>query len=218
MNWGSIIGTVIVLVLLYYFLSWLFGSKTSYSSPKNATEEHAIDGGKLEKVPGSANVTYCIWIYVDNWNVNVNQPKPVLTHGSFSLTLGDTLNDLTIGCGVKGGNNNTCGIPNIPLQKWVCILVSLYGRSMDAYIDGKLVKTCILDNTAAISFNNPVTITPGGGFSGKTAGFRFIPHSTNPEQAWNIYREGVSDTSMFARYGLKVQILKENKAVKEFVI
>ncbi len=216
MNWGSIIGTVIVLVLLYYFLRWLFSSSSSFSTPQNATEQHEVDGGKLEKVPGSANVTYCIWIYVDNWNVNNGQEKPVLAHSNFKLTLGETLNDLTIYCPVKGGGINTCGIPNIPLQKWVCILVSLYGRSLDAYIDGKLVKTCILDNTANISFNDSVTI--GGGFSGKVGGFRFIPGPTNPEQAWNIYREGISDSSMFARYGVKVQILKENKAVKEFVI
>ena len=218
MNWVAIISTVIVLVLLYYFLSWLFGSKSSYSSPHNATEEKTIEGSKLEKVPGSANVTYCIWIYVDNWNVNLNQPKPILSQDSFSLTLGDTLNDLTIGCGVKGGNNNTCGIPNIPLQKWVCILVSIYGRSLDAYIDGKLVKTCILDNTANINFTSPITITSGGGFSGKTAGFRFIGNSTNPEQAWNIYKEGVSDQSFLSRYGIRVQVLKENKAVSEFTI
>ena len=59
------------------------------------------------------------------------------------------------------GSNEICTIPNIPIQNWVSIIVSLNGRDMDTYINGKLVKTCVLDNAAFVDSTQDVKITPG---------------------------------------------------------
>jgi len=41
-------------------------------------------------------------------------------------------------------NVHSCVVDNISIQKWVNIIVSLYNLTLDIYIDGKLVRTCIL--------------------------------------------------------------------------
>ena len=46
---------------------------------------------------------------------------------------------------------HTCNISNVPIQKWVNLLVSVYGRTLDVYLDGKLVKTCVLPGVAKIN-------------------------------------------------------------------
>ena len=54
-----------------------------------------------------------------------------------------------------GGNTviHTCSVANIPIQKWVNLIVSVYGRTMDLYIDGKLVRTCLLPGVASVNNN-----------------------------------------------------------------
>jgi len=43
-----------------------------------------------------------------------------------------------------------CAISNFPLQAWVNLIISLYGRTLDVYVDGKLVRTCVLPGVAMV--------------------------------------------------------------------
>ena len=61
---------------------------------------------------------------------------------------------------------------------------------MDVYIDGKLVKTCLLPGVAMVSSNTDVYLTPKGGFNGWTSKFQYWPNALNPQQAWNVYTQG----------------------------
>ena len=85
---------------------------------------------------------------------------------------------------------HTCNVPNVPLQRWVNLIVSVYGRSLDVYIDGKLVRTCVLENTAFVDPKAGVYVTPDGGFAGWTSNFQYFNDAVNPQQAWNIYKNG----------------------------
>jgi len=102
---------------------------------------------------------------------------------------------------------HTCNISNVPIQKWVNLLVSVYGRTLDVYLDGKLVKTCVLPGVAKINSNADVYVTPAGGFSGWTAKFQYYPNSTDPQTAWNIYQKGYGASwlsNIFGKYQVKV--------------
>lgn len=104
----------------------------------------------------------------------------------------------------------TCGVDNIPIQKWVNLVVSVYGRTMDIYIDGKLVRTCLLPGVANVNNNSDIYVTPSGGFDGWTAKFQYFPSPLNPQQVWNIYTKGYSNwLSMFGKYQVKIS-LEEN--------
>jgi hypothetical protein len=111
----------------------------------------------------------------------------------------------------------TCSVSNVPIQRWVNLIVSVYGRTMDIYIDGKLVRTCLLPGVANINNSADVFVTPGGGFDGWTTKFQYYPSPLNPQDAWNIYAKGYSSwLSMFSAY--KVQLsLVENGNVQSSV-
>ena len=106
-----------------------------------------------------------------------------------------------------------CAVANVPIQKWVNLLVSVYGRSMDIYLDGKLVRTCVLPGVAKIDANAPVYITPNGGFSGWTAKFQYWADSCDPQKAWNIYEAGYGASmlaNLFGKYTVKVSLMEGN--------
>ena len=85
---------------------------------------------------------------------------------------------------------HTCSVPNVPIQSWCNLLLSVYGRTLDIYLDGKLVNTCVLPGTAKINSDANVYVTPAGGFAGWTSKFKYYPNATDPQTAWNIYQEG----------------------------
>lgn len=115
---------------------------------------------------------------------------------------------------ISGANDQTvihnCAVPNIPLQKWTHLLISVYGRSMDVYMDGKLVKTCMLPGVPKVSASLPVIVTPMGGFSGWTSNFQYWNDSINPQQAWDTYKKGYGEnflSSIFSKYSIKLSVM-----------
>ena len=68
----------------------------------------------------------------------------------------------------NGGTKKTCTVKNFPLQKWVNLLVSVHQRTLDIYINGKLVRTCLLDGAMKVSGDGTLYVTPTG-FKGWTA-------------------------------------------------
>ena len=104
---------------------------------------------------------------------------------------------------------HTCGVANIPLQKWVNLIVNVYGRSMDVYVDGKLVRTCLLPGIASVNNNADIHVTPLGGFDGWTSKLQYFPNAINPQDAWNIYTRGYASMSnMFNSYHLEVSLVE----------
>ena len=138
-----------------------------------------------------------------------------------AVVLGAVENNISISLGcypgadqqptTSGGNTivHTCSVSNVPIQKWVNLVVSVYGRSMDVYIDGKLVRTCLLPGVASVNNNANVYVTPLGGFEGWTSKFQYYPNSINPQEAWNIYTRGYSSwSSMFNAYQLQISLVE----------
>ena len=102
--------------------------------------------------------------------------------------------------GSSGGQMNSCTLQNIPVQKWVNLVVSTFGQQLDVYIDGKLSKTCLLKGSAKHGNGGDIFITPGGGFKGWTARAQYIDRSSTPAEVYDIYRNGFGAVGQFASY------------------
>jgi hypothetical protein len=116
---------------------------------------------------------------------------------------------------------HTCHVANVPIQKWVNLLISAYGRTLDIYLDGKLIQTCLLPGVAEINADAPVYVTPNGGFSGFTAKFQYYPNSTDPQTAWNIYQAGYGASmlsNVFGKYQVKVSVMEGSTEDSSFTI
>lgn len=138
-----------------------------------------------------------------------------------AVVLGAVENNISVSLGcypgadqeptTTGGNTvvHTCTVANVPIQKWVNLILSVYGRTMDLYIDGKLVRTCLLPGVASVNNNANIYVTPAGGFNGWTSKLQYYPNSINPQDAWNIYSQGYSSwSSMFNAYQIQVSLVE----------
>jgi hypothetical protein len=116
---------------------------------------------------------------------------------------------------------NTCLIENVPIQKWVSIIISLYGSTLDIYLDGKLVRTCVLPGVAQINNAMDIEVTGKGGFSGWTTNFKYWSDSSNPQEAYNIYKAGFGGSILgnaLSKYRVQVSMLKDNVQQGSFQI
>jgi hypothetical protein len=122
-------------------------------------------------------------------------------------------------------------IPNISVQKWNNLTLSVDTRTLDVYLDGKLRNSFILHGLYKnydtnqlkknIYIGNMQTIgTPSSNngvnssFEGFITRIRYEGNSINPQEAYNIYKAGINASvasSMFNKYRLKVSFLEYNK-------
>ena len=229
---------ILYLVVSWWFGSAVHLSSLNDGTKELHISSGKLGGGKGHV----SNFTYSIWFYVNDWNYKFGQPKIVFERmgpkGQVSpqVSLDPFENNLaiklalyqphsgsegfeTLGAPAPGSNPNTdgpsihtCNVSNVPLQRWVNLIVSVYGRSLDVYIDGKLVRTCVLENTAFVDPKAGVYVTPDGGFAGWTSNFQYWNDATNPQQAWNIYKAGYGGSllgNLFNKYVIRVTFLKD---------
>ena len=210
-----IIGSVFIFILVVNCLVWFFNREkmlSNYSSAKTAT---TIDA-KSTPVGNNYNYTYGIWIYVDDWSYNFGREKIIFSKGTMSpnVSLGATENNLKVKLQIDAENvwsQFECGIDNVPLQKWTHLLISVNGRTLDIYMNGKLVRTCVMNGVPVYDSTSPTFLTPNGGFSGFTSKFKFWSDTINPQQAWNIYQRGPGGNifgNLFSEYKLQVNFMK----------
>jgi hypothetical protein len=125
-------------------------------------------------------------------------------------------------CSLHQGNPSTvesATIHNVPIQKWTNVTISVYGRSLDIYLDGKLVQTTPLSGTAQVNPDASVYITPNGGFSGWTSKFAYYPNALNPQEVWDIYAAGYGASwlsNLFGKYSVKIAFLENGAEDSSF--
>ena len=148
---------------------------------------------------------------------------PGMDSAPMETTTTDTMTDTatTTATAMPPTSIHRCMVANVPIQKWVNVLISTDGRSLDIYIDGKLVRTCVLPGVARIESSTPVYITPNGGFSGYTAKFQYWPESCDPQKAYNIYKAGYGASmlaGLFGKYTVKVSLMEGETEDSSFTI
>ena len=90
----------------------------------------------------------------------------------------------------SGTRTSACTISNIPLQEWTNIIVTIKQMIMSLFLNGKLVKTCMLYkpiNTPSQT-KGMIIITPdNNGFQGKTRQFKYWNKCLTEMEIKNIY-------------------------------
>jgi len=156
------------------------------------------------------------WMYIKDWNTNYGKEKHVLSRSDPSnpaimnpkVSLHPTDNTLQISISIfpdtQGGSKSepapaghsgstddvfVCDVPNIPLQEWMSVSISMETRNLDAYINGKLVKSCLLSGVPK-PVAGQIELNKDGGFSGHMCGLRHYSRMLVPSDAQSFYSAG----------------------------
>jgi hypothetical protein len=85
-----------------------------------------------------------------------------------------------------------CDIKEVPLQRWVCVTVVSSGRVLDVYMDGKLARSCVLDNVLQVP-RGPLQLRLGN-FGGRYSSVQMWSAQLTPDVIYGIYQMGPTQT------------------------
>ena len=100
------------------------------------------------------------------------------------------------------GQMPQCDLTEIDLQRWINITVSVNGRIVDVYYDGKLARSCVLPGVplASAAGTQAITIGRAGGFMGRISGVQFFGYPLTPDRIYAIYQIGPVLSPSFMSY------------------
>ncbi len=117
--------------------------------------------------------------------------------------LGDSASLDTIATSSTIDANTPCDVMDIDLQRWVNVTVSVNGRIMDVYLDGKLARSCIMQNVQHFSSGGAqvIMLCPSSNtFNGHISGVMYSNYALTPDVIYGRYQAGPYFSSSFLDY------------------
>ena len=159
------------------------------------------------------------WMYIKDWDYQFGRKKSILfrkdsTNSAFKnpeISLHETDNSLNVtvsiypassGAGAASspaasnsgsatGDSYTCTVENVPLQTWFAVSVTVFQRNLDVYINGKLVKSCVLPGVPRPAAGD-IIVGDNKGFSGSVCNVHSYPKMLGPTDAAAFFALGTN--------------------------
>jgi len=220
MNSKLVLAVIIILLLLYVIFKALTTSYTTLGTMQKWNNKTTLQGSNLPST-FKANSAISVWFYIKKW---VNGTNIVTFHSDasqtvtiFKVTFKNNTNTIQI-FPTSGISNDQldCEIAEFPLQKWVNLIISFNGSAMDVYVDGKLVKSCVVNLGSKL--NNTQSIVLGDDRSKEDIGFitnvKLKSAPIAPQEAWDIYSQGFGGSpwsDLLNKYKVKLSFIVDNQ-------
>ena len=191
----------------------LAGSGDTTPSPVDGSVKKII---ALSDAPAGNGTDYGVqfWMFIKDWDYKFSQQKEIVkriaatgTDTSPYITLHPTDNSLQVrvaiypntpGSGAAAapttsstGDSFTCTVENVPLQSWFSVSVTVFQRNLDVYINGRLVKSCVLPGVPKPVIGDMV-IGDNGGFSGAVCNLHTYINALTPDDAKAFFAAGTN--------------------------
>jgi hypothetical protein len=219
---------IIIFILVVIILYFVFNKVTSgdgITGLLDATKKVFIPNKDMGITTDDKKITdysFSIWTYLNNWSYNYGQQKTIFKKEGLEVFYAPTQNDLVVKIDTfdpADSQMNTvefeCAVSNIPIQKWIHTVVSIHGKTIDIYINGKLVKTCVMQNVPKYKQGTGVEMTSNGGFAGYTSKFKYVNNVVDPQTVWSMYKKGWNESNILSptSYDVDLVVSKNGEVV-----
>jgi hypothetical protein len=173
-----------------------------------------ISSGEL---PSGSGAEYGLqyWMFISDWDYNFGKEKQIIKRVASSgsaavspyITLHPTDNSLQVRVAIfpsdsaagaanpdataSTGDSFTCTVENVPLQSWFSVSVTVFQRNLDIYINGRLVKSCVLPGVPR-PVSGDLIVSDGGGFSGNVCNIRVYPNMLGTDETKAFFAAGTT--------------------------
>lgn len=147
--------------------------------------------------------TWSVWMFVEDFSYRQNMYKHVFHKGNDDfdhtginkpnncpgLYINKNTNDLVVFMSTFNNINEEIIIKDLPLNKWVHVVIRVIQNQVDVFINGMLTKRKILNSIPKQNYGN-VFASMNGGFSGYTSSLRYFDSGIGVGQIQSIYEAG----------------------------
>lgn len=197
------------------------GCSRFYKDGKEGSSPNMIQHNKINQIPSGNSSTWCFWLNINNWYYKYDSWKSILLKGSLIKPENDlswnSVGQQCPGIWMTPNQNNIravfttkrldkdnqikdyleyCQINDIPIGKWCHLGVVVVNKTVAIYLNGRLVRTCVLKGKP--SFNNgPLQVSYSGGFNGNLRNFRYIGKKLGPQYMRQLYEIGPEEKGKY---------------------
>lgn len=213
---------IIIFVLYYASMYYNLDYIIKKAIPLKQTTRYVINTKEFD-APASIRYYYEAWIFISS-NMPVDKNLILFNRGTDFVV---SLKGSSLIIHSNGGTIGTDGVytpdpsptdfevtKQFPFQKWAHLVLNVDGRTIDAYIDGKLVRSKVMGITMPIK--DTETIVIGNSMTeGKITRFRRTGGSISPQGVYNSYMIGSGESMSASDYHVKVGFLKNDSVRRE---
>jgi hypothetical protein len=179
----KIIVTIFLLYLISLLLISYFGliksSPVLISNTVSTMQPIVIPSSRLplSEIDAGLSWTLVNWLYIEDWNYRFGQKKMIIDWGdNLQMYFEEKTNDLVIEITtIPLMKKERIIQKNIPLQRWICLILVLDNRQLDLFMDNKLVQSIQLEYVP-MYISEEMNLFTGGGFRGKYGYLQYLSY------------------------------------------
>jgi hypothetical protein len=166
--------------------------------------------------------TWSTWMFIDNMNVNEGQYKCVFYKGNAftesdvsteqglnfpnnapGLYIAPNTNDLEIFMNTFNVINEKITVNNVPLNKWINVIIRVQNTTLDVYINGTITKSHQLHGVPKQNYGD-VYVGAGGGFGGYVSNLWYYDYALGTGAIEEMVTKG-PNTTMIGSNGMDMK-------------
>jgi hypothetical protein len=186
----------------------MIDSKTLYVIPQDPNVPTSINVSRSANQNKGIEFTWSCWIFINDLVYNTTKYRCVFYKGNEyandtassglnfpnnapGLYITPNTNNLEIIMNTFNDINQNVVINEIPLKKWVNVIIRCKNTTVDIYINGDISKSLQLDGVPKQNYGD-VYVSPNGGFDGYTSNLWYYDYALNPIEITALVGQGPS--------------------------
>jgi len=160
--------------------------------------------------------TWSVWIYINDLQYLNNQYRNIFYKGNSDLKsnglnfpnnapglyIAPNSNNLVVMMNTYDVINQEIVVPDIPLNKWINIIVRCQNTTLDVYVNGTIARSITLRGVPKQNYGN-VFVGMNGGFDGYISNLWYHNYALGTAQILNLVSKG-PNTKMIGQGGMKL--------------
>jgi len=207
---------IILLRLGISFMSWLLKPSTSpklingmidaknmIMFPQDPTSSNAVPINRSVNETNGVEFTWSVWVFIDNLQYLSGQYRHIFHKGNDQLTdtglnfpnnapglyISPNTNALVVIMNTFNDINQEVVVPNIPLNKWLNVIIRCQNDKLDIYINGTITKSIQLNGVPKQNYGD-VFVSMNGGFDGFISNLWYYNYALGTTAISNLVNSG----------------------------
>ena len=171
--------------------------------PQDPSSNGAVTIYRSVNTTDGIEFTWSVWIFISDLQYNQGIFKNVFYKGNYNINpdglnfpnnapglyIAPNTNELIVIMNTFKNINEDVTIPDIPLNKWMNVIIRCQGSILDVFINGTISRSLQLTSVPKQNYGD-VYVSANGGFSGYTSNLWYYNYALGTAAIQNIINKG----------------------------
>jgi hypothetical protein len=184
-------------------INGMIDAKNMVVFPQDPNSKNAVPINRSVNAVNGVEFTWSVWVFIDNLQYLSGQYRHIFHKGNDQLTntglnfpnnapglyISPNTNALVVIMNTFNDINQEIVIPNIPLNKWMNVIIRCQNDNLNIYINGTITKSIKLKGVPKQNYGD-VFVAMNGGFDGYISNLWYYNHALGTTAISNLVNSG----------------------------